>query len=480
MELHFCWLTTALLAPLCGAIWVARIHNTERSRRATLWFCGASLISCLAAWIDFNLGQADRGFDRWSWSQALFGRQWLEIDRFSSPLIVLVSGQFLLTIFATLRTKLRRFSFSRALVLLTVSLATMCTRQPWLLIALLAVSTLAPLSELRRHGGQARLFVGHMAASLILLAMGWGLVARDLETGTPSAPAVAIMTLGVLIRLGVAPFHCWMTHLYEQATLGTALLFTMPMTGVYAFMRLVLPNSPEWALKLVAVLCLATAVYAAGMALVQREARRFFCYLFLSHSALILVGIDTISPVGLTGALCVWFSVGLALTGFGLTLRSVEARMGRISLADFHGIGQQTPVLAVLFLLTGLASVGFPGTLGFVGTELLVDGAVQLAPQVGILVILAAAFNGIAVLQTYSRIFLGARRSDSLALQIRPRERLAVIALAMIILGGGLIPQPGIGSRYRAAQELLRYRAKQFDDFDKSVLANSSTWRGGH
>ena len=67
-----------------------------------------------------------------------------------------------------------------------------------------------------------------------------------------------------------------------------------------------------------------------GMALVQREGRRFFCYVFLSHSALVLVGVDTIArspsgradPDGLTGGLCVWLSVGLALAGFGLTLRA--------------------------------------------------------------------------------------------------------------------------------------------------------------
>ena len=58
-------------------------------------------------------------------------------------------------------------------------------------------------------------------------------------------------------------------------------------------------------------------------------------------------------------------------------LRALEARYGRLSLDGFHGLYQHSPALAVGFLLTGLASVGFPGTLGFVSTELLVDGAVE-------------------------------------------------------------------------------------------------------
>ena len=125
-----------------------------------------------------------------------------------------------------------------------------------------------------------------------------------------------------------------------------------------------------------------TAVYAASMALVQREARRFFCYLFLSHSALVLVGLEMVTPIGLTGALCVWLSSCLALSGFGLTLRALEARCGRLSLAGFQGHYEHTPNLAMCFVLTGLASVGFPGTFGFVGTELLVDGAVEAYPHV--------------------------------------------------------------------------------------------------
>src|SRR5262249_58639581 len=138
---------------------------------------------------------------------------------------------------------------------------------------------------------------------------------------------------------------------------------------------------------------------AAGMALVQRDARRFFCYLYLSHSALVLAGLEIATPVGLTGALLLWLSISLSLTGFGLTLRAVEARVGRMSLSKFHGLYDHLPALAIFFLLTGLASVGFPGTLGYLGTELVVDGAVQTYPYVGMAVLAAAALNGIAVVK---------------------------------------------------------------------------------
>jgi NADH-quinone oxidoreductase subunit M len=266
-----------------------------------------------------------------------------------------------------------------------------------------------------------------------------------------------------------------MTDLFEHATFGTALMFVTPMPGAYAAMRLVLPIAPDWALRSMALASLFTSVYAAGMALVQREARRFFCYLFISHSSLVLVGLEIVTPIGLTGALSVWISMGLAITGFGLCLRSMESRTGRLSLDDFHGLYDHAPALAAFFLMTGLASVGFPGTFGFVCTELLVEGAVQVYPFVGMTVVAAAALNGIAVLQCYFRVYTGARHTASITLRPRPCERLAILMLAALILGGGLLPQPGVSSRYHAALEIVRSRERLLNQtsVDRStVLSN--------
>src|SRR5205807_1317552 len=156
------------------------------------------------------------------------------------------------------------------------------------------------------------------------------------------------------------------------------------------------------------------------------------------------------TPVSLTGSLSLWISVSLALGGLGLTLRALEARFGRLSLADFRGLYEQSPTLAICFLLTGLASVGFPGTMGFVATDVLVDGAVGSNLAAGLAILAAAALNGVAVVRAYLLLFTGARHASTVALNITPRERLAVLTLAAMILGGGLFPQLIVSSRYRA------------------------------
>jgi NADH-quinone oxidoreductase subunit M len=160
----------------------------------------------------------------------------------------------------------------------------------------------------------------------------------------------------------------------------------------------------------------------------------------------------------------VWASVGLSLLGFGLTLRSVEARTGRLSLDSFHGLYEHVPALAALFVITGLSSIGFPGTLGFIGAELIVEAAVDVYPIVGMLVVIAGALNGIAVLHAYFRLFTGTKHHASVSLKARWTERIAVLTLSALILGGGLVPQPGVHSRYHAASEIISRRSGYLHD----------------
>ena len=341
-------------------------------------------------------------------------------------------------------------------------LATFSCVQPWIIIGLLAAGTVPPWIEIYTRRKPVLMYGLHMILFVILLIVGQSLMAFAGETPIPSIIGVALLMSAVLVRSGIVPVHCWMTDLFEHASFGTALLFVTPMVGAYAAIRLVLPIAPDWALHAIAILSLITALYAAGMALVQREARRFFCYLFLSHSSLVFVGLEMVTPVGLTGALLVWLSVTMSMAGFGLTLRAIESRTGRLSLDEFHGLYDNTPRLAALFLITGLASIGFPGTIGFVGADLLVDGAVQVYPLVGIAIVFAAALNGLAVLHAYFRIFTGTRHLASIDLRNPLAERIAVIILIVLVIGGGLYPQPGVTSRYNVAAELVKLRRERF------------------
>lgn len=457
-ELHFPWLELAVFIPLLGALRVSFLKDDHDEYRWSVVIQAITLVLAIAAWQDFALLHATQADDRWHFLQRLFGRPILVMDQLSAPLLPLAALQFLLTTFATLRTKVRRFSFVSALLIQSLVMATFSCTEPWVIILLLALATLPPYFELKARHRPTGVYVLHMSVFVVLMIIGWSCVLLEGDKKVHSLWAIIPLLGAVFIRSGIVPVHCWMTDLFEHATFGTSLLFVTPITGAYLAVRLVLPYAPEWVLHSIGVISLVTSVYAAGMALVQTDARRFFCYVFLSHSALVLVGLEMVTPIGLTGALCVWLSVGLSLVGFGLTLRALEARRGRLLLRDFQGLYEHTPTLAVCFALTGLASVGFPGTIGFVGMELLVDGAVESYPLVGATVVIAAALNGIAIVRIYFLMFTGTRYVSSVPLGIGRREQIAVLCIASLILIGGLFPQPGIATRFRAADELLRQR----------------------
>lgn len=466
---HAPWLEAAVLLPLIGALIVGRLRNSETARSLALGFSGAAFCCAILAWQQFAFGRTTPPDLLHDWSAGKVG---LSLDALSAPLVPLTALLFALTTLVTLRTKIRRFSFAWSLFSEAVVLATLASHQPWLIIALLAIGTVPPYLELRARGKPVRAYVLHMGLFIGLLVTGQWLVAAAAPGSQLSLWTMLPLAIAVLIRSGVAPFHCWVTDLFEHASFGTALLFVTPIVGAYACVRLVLPLATDDVLRMLGWFALVTAVYAAGMSLVQREARRFFCYIFLSHSALVLVGLVTTSPIGLTGALCMWLSIGLSLAGFGLTLRVLEARHGRLSLTGYHGAYENTPILGICFLITGMASVGFPGSFGFIGAELLVDGAVTTAAYVGVAVVVAAAINGIAVMKAYFLLFTGRKQPATVPLAVSGREWFAVLTLVALIIGGGVYPHPGVASRYAAAQQLLSKHNTHVSTDDHALTLN--------
>ena len=295
------------------------------------------------------------------------------------------------------------------------------------------------------------LFIGLMVAGQYGIGQASG--SPGAESWAPIALAAAMM-----IRGGIAPFHSWISDLFDRASFGTAQLFVTPLVGVYGLLRLVLPVASDELLYGVRLLAMGTALYASAMALVQREGRHFFSFLLISNAAVVAAGLLATSHSALVGALCVWLSVAISIGGLGLTLRALEAHRGRLSLNRFQGLYEHAPNLAMCFALTGLASVGFPGTFGFIGTELLVDGSVDSQPVIGIVLVIVSAMNGIAIMQAFLRcsaapITFPRSRWPSASASATPCWR-----WLRLILLGGLFPQWVVASRSRAADDVLRQR----------------------
>lgn len=461
LSLPVTWLEIAIAVALVGSVVVSAIREPVRSWRWGLIFTGAAFLCALASCVAFYSRHFHGLHSLDSFGAQLTGWQCFYIDELNAPLLPLVALIHFLTALATGRTKMRRFSLAWSLISDAIRLAIFGTTAGWALVILLVLCVIPPFLELRNRGKPTRVYVLHMGAFVGLLLLGWTMMHFAGDDQNAIAWASLPILVALLIRCGVAPAHCWLTDWFEHASFGNALLFVTPIAGVYAAVRLVLPVAPDWALQWIGYLSLFTAVYAAGMAAVQRETRRFFAYLFLSHASLILVGLELHTAISLTGALALWISASLSLAGFGLTLRALESRFGRLSLVNFHGLYNHSPMLAICFLITGLASIGFPGTLGFVGADLLVDEAVKVNLYIGLIVAITAALNGIAVVRAYFHLFTGAKHVSTVSLGISSRERFAVLLLAALILGGGLFPQFGVVALNHAAGAILAQRKSE-------------------
>jgi NADH-quinone oxidoreductase subunit M len=392
------------------------------------------------------------------------GEALVRIDTLSSALLPFAALLWLLTVSVTPRASLDRRGLRRTALATLVTLASFLTESALVLLVLWTASVWTFLSALSgtAHRRQRQVVAAYLGVSTILFAAGIGLLVSPQVRGTSFETAgLWLVVVAALIRKGVFPFHAWVPEVFDHGRLGPAILFSAPQLGAYVTVVLIVPRASPDVLRVVAVLALCTAVYGAALALVQTSARRACGYLFMSQSALVMAGLDCTSAGALAGGLLLWLSAGVAFAGLARSVLVLEARRGRMDLSSHHGGYEQMPVLAVSFLAMGLACTGFPGTLGFAGQELLVDGAVDLFPVLGFAVVVASALTGLAVLRMYFALFCG--RRDALAgsgpyLGLTRREAWTFASLVIVLVALGIFPRPIVDSRFTASEEILEQR----------------------
>jgi NADH-quinone oxidoreductase subunit M len=407
------------------------------------------------------------------------GEAVIRIDALSDVLLPFAAGLWLLTVAVTPRAALDRAGLRRTALATLITLGSFLSESAVVLLVLWAASVWTFLSALTdpAHQYQRRVVAAYLGFSALLFAAGVALlVGPGLGNTTMETTGMWLIVIAALIRKGIVPFHAWVPEVFDHGRLGPAILFSAPQVGAYVTVVLIVPRASPEMLRVIALLALGTAVYGAALALVQTSARRACGYLFMSQSALVMAGLDCTSVNALAGGLLVWLSAGLAFAGLARCVLVLEARRGRLDLTTYHGGYERMPVLAISFLAMGLACTGFPGTLGFVGQELLVDGAVEAFPVMGFAVVMASALTGLAVLRMYFSLFCGrsdARDHSGLQFRLKRREAWIFVALVVVLVGFGVAPRPLVDSRLIAGENILRLRQARMSGITK-YLASAS------
>jgi NADH-quinone oxidoreductase subunit M len=440
---------------------VARL-DVERLRRLAVMSAAIMLLATLAMAVSPPLRVLSIRSSALSWHPA--GEMLIRINALSSVLLPFAAGLWLLTVAVTPRSALDRGGLRRTAFATLLTLGSFLTESAVVLLLLSVASVWTFVSALSddAHRSQRRIAVAYLGVSTALFGIG---VALLIGPGTQDtrleAAAMWLVVISALIRKGIVPFHAWVPEVFDHGRLGPTILFNAPQVGAYITVVLIVPRASPQMLRLIAVLALGTAVYGAALALVQTSARRACGYLFISQSALVMAGLDCTSAGALAGGLLVWLSAGLAFGGLARAILVLEARRGRLDLTVYHGGYERMSVLAISFLAMGLACTGFPGTIGFVGQELLVNGAVDAFPFMGFAIVVASALTGLAVLRMYFSLFCG--RPDvhthrDVRLGLTQREAWTFVAIVAVLIGFGLAPRTLVDSRFTASDDILRER----------------------
>jgi len=218
--------------------------------------------------------------------------------------------------------------------------------------------------------------------------------------------------------------------------------------GTYGFIRFSLPLLPEASrsetvVAVLMTLAVAAIIYGAIIALIQPDLRRLLAYSSISHLGFVVLGLFALNFQGLQGSLLTMINLGFSTAGLFFLAGFLYARRYTTRLAAFGGLARRVPLLATFFLIIGLASIGLPGTNGFVGEFLILLGAFKANWIYAAVAVTGVIFGAAYFLWYYERAMFGplVEGVQSLA-DLNAREKLICVALCVMIFWIGLYPAP--------------------------------------
>ncbi|MGK3993464.1 complex I subunit 4 family protein [Sorangium sp. So ce1024] len=465
----FLILSATILAPALAALLVCCARSDAGARRAALAGAALTLGLSLAALALFH---ADGGaaVDAIGPAVPLVGaRLRLVLNGFSASLLPLLGAMLLALIAAGPRAALDRRSLAAVLATGSAILAVYCAADLVVLAAAWVAAFLPGAGLIARRAAADRLLrrtyriflIGGTAPLVLALGVIAALAARrgaalpfDIaevaRAGVPEAwqsPLFALIGISVLMRMAAVPFHGWLPVLLERGPLGVTVLLAEMQVGVCVLVRVVVPLLPESCaedMPILAALGLFSALHGAILALTQTDLRRMIGYLVASQKGLVLLGIASMNPQSLSGALLQSFALSISVTGVTMVVWAIEARTGTADVRELGGLVASTPRMAAFFLLLACATIGLPGALTFIGEDLLLHGILHVHPVLAVLMLGATALNGITMFRAFQRAFLGPlRRGARGAAAVEPllfRERAALLSLLALTVTLGVAP----------------------------------------
>jgi NADH-quinone oxidoreductase subunit M len=477
--LGFNYLTTILFLPAVGSIVIALIStkNDVLIKRLAAIFTAIPLILSIYLFVAFDRSSAAAGViqfqEKYLWIAPLNAYYHLGVDGLSMPLVLLTTFLGFLAVLISWKVHDRPREFFAWLLLLETSIIGVFVSLDLLLFFIMWEIEVIPMYFLITIWGSGRreysaikyviytlfgsafmlagilslYFTTHSLSMLDIANQGLGMV----QSVMPAAAIFWLLFIGFAIKLPMFPFHTWLPDAHTDAPTAVSVMLAgvLIKMGGYGMIRLcvsMFPASAQQYAQPLIILALIGILYGAAVTLMQNDIKRMIAYSSISHMGYVLLGIFALGQVSLTGAALQMFSHGI-VTGLlfamaGLVIHNVEVR----DLRKLGGLAKQVPVIAAVFSIAGLASLGLPTTSGFAAEFLIFLGsynstAVPNAQIYTIIAIIGVVLTAGYILWMLQRTFFGPVKEEFNAVKDADGlEKFYMFVLIAVIMLVGIYP----------------------------------------
>jgi NADH-quinone oxidoreductase subunit M len=493
-------LSWMIFLPAVGAALILLLPNTRLARPLGVLISAVVAVMGLMLWLNFDKAALGPQFViKQPWLPDLGVYFEVGLDGLNLPLVVFTA---LVTPLAFLGTwslpanateSMQKRMTALVLMMECGALGTFLSQDIFLFYVFWEVILIPAYLLIGMYGGADRLkttlqfFIYTFAGSLLMLVgIAWLIYAQKATTGEYSASIAELQNLrfafspeagwggllsiqGLLfaafaaaffVKSPLVPFHAWLPSTYTQApTLVTIYLAAvLSKMGTYGILKILLPLFPEAARAFAPTLMWLAAigiVYGAFLAIAQKNLKTAIAYSSLSHVSYILLGLFSLTPSGMNGALLQMVNHGIVIAGLFLLVGHLEKNREGLDLANFGGLAKTMPLLATSFMVMVLSSVALPGTNGFVGEFMILVSSFRVNSAATVLAASGMVLGAVYMLNIYQKtMFGGASQEASVGswTDLSVKEIVVMAALSAAVVGIGVAPQ-GYLERSRIAIE---------------------------
>lgn len=259
--------------------------------------------------------------------------------------------------------------------------------------------------------------------------------------------AFLLLLIGFGSLLSMFPFHSWSPDGYAGAPTAVSMIHAgvLKKIGGYGLIRLgllVLPLGAKFWAPLIAGLAVVNVVYAAWIAMAQKDLKYVIGYSSVSHMGYVLLGFAALNVISVNGAVANMVAHGVMSALFFAMIGYVYEKTHLRSVEDLKGLAHQMPRVAVGFMLAGMASLGLPGLIGFIPEFTIFVGTFDAYPVCAVLAISGIIFTALYTLRVLAKVLFGPRsaRFDHYR-DARGVELVPLVLLGAVLVGFGLFPQ---------------------------------------